>query len=135
MKILGIDYGEKRIGLAVSDETLTFAREVGIMAPKQFWLEIRGFLKDNGIGKIVLGWPLNMDGGETKKTQEISYFKLKILKETGLPVETTDERLSSVMARNLPGGKVKTDSLAAQILLQNYLDKTKMADKKITNNL
>lgn len=123
MKILGIDYGEKRIGLAISDESQTFARELTILSPKEFWKQIKNIISENQITKIVLGWPLNMSGEETKKTKEISNFQLLISKKIGLPVEVIDERLTSKMAGNLPGGHRDVDSLAAQILLQNYLNR------------
>jgi len=125
MKILGIDYGEKRIGLAISDETETLARELDILSPKEFWEQVNKLISDQQISKIVIGWPLNMDGGETKKTKEVKSFKLKVERETKLPVETIDERLTSQMAEHISGGKKDLDSLAAQILLQNYLNKNK----------
>jgi len=124
-KILGIDYGEKRIGLAVSDESQTFARELAILSPKEFWEQVGQLISSQSISKVVLGWPLNMSGEMTEKTREVESFKLKVESETKLPVEVIDERLSSQMAQNLPGGKQNVDSLAAQILLQNYLDKNK----------
>lgn len=127
MRILGIDYGEKRIGLAVSDETQVLARELDILPPKEFWDSINQIILNHSITKIVLGWPLNMQGQETKKTKEIANFKAELSKKTGLPVETADERLSSKMAQNISGGKKNLDSLAAQILLQNFLDKKKNA--------
>ena len=125
MKILGIDYGEKRIGLAVSDETMTLARELTILSPKEFWSQLNKLISDQQISKIVIGWPLNMSGQETKKTGEVKSFKLKVESATGLPVDTMDERLSSQMAENISGSKKDLDSLAAQILLQNYLDREK----------
>jgi putative Holliday junction resolvase len=125
MKILGIDYGEKRIGLAISDETQTLARELDILSPKEFWKSLNLLILNHSIGLIVLGWPLNMDGGETKKTREVESFKLKVESETKLPVEIIDERLSSQMAEHIIGGNKNIDSMAAQILLQNYLDKQK----------
>ena len=124
-KILGIDYGEKRIGLAVSDESLTLARELVILSPNEFWKQIQQIIEENQIAQIVLGWPLNMSGQETAKTKEIESFKLKLESKTGLKVETMDERLSSAMTNSLPGGSRNKDSLAAQIILQNYLDKQK----------
>lgn len=124
-RVLGIDYGEKRIGLAISDESLTFARELDILSPKEFWQSLNLLILNHSISKIVIGWPLNMDGGETKKTEEVKSFKLKVESKTGLPVEIMDERLSSQMAEHISGGKKNLDSLAAQILLQNYLDKNK----------
>ncbi len=124
-KILGIDYGEKRIGLAVSDESLTLARELEILSPNEFWKQILNLIKEHNLNLIVLGWPLNMSGEQTEKTKEVENFKLKLENKTGLKVEVMDERLSSQMAGNLPGGRKKVDSLAAQIILQNYLDKQK----------
>jgi putative Holliday junction resolvase len=125
MKILGIDYGEKRIGLAISDETQTLARELDILSPKEFWKSLNLLILNHSISKIVIGWPLNMSGGETQKTKEVESFKLKVESQTGLPVDIMDERLSSQMAEHIKGNKKDLDSLAAQILLQNYLDKNK----------
>lgn len=125
MKILGVDYGEKRIGLAVSDQSQTLARELKILSPKEFWQSIKQIIKDQEISLIILGWPLNMSGQETKKTQEVGSFKLKVESLTSLPVETIDERLSSKMTNSLPGGAKNKDSLAAQIILQNYLNMRK----------
>ncbi len=125
MKVLGIDYGEKRIGLAISDETQTLARELVIVSPKEFWQQITQLIKDQEISSIVLGWPVNMSGQETKKTEEVKSFKEKVKRMTNLAVEVMDERLSSQMAESISGGKKNLDSLAAQILLQNYLDKQK----------
>ncbi len=156
MKILGIDYGEKRIGLAISDETQTFARELTILSPKEFWEQVNKLISDQEISKIVLGWPLNMSGQPTEKTREVESFRKKLIEklsakslptaghlggsatmsakrtlggkvesETGLQVEIIDERLSSQMAEHIIGGKKDVDSLAAQILLQNYLDRSK----------
>lgn len=123
MKILGIDYGEKRIGLAISDESFTLARELEIVSPQEFWHKIGGILEKHEVQKIVLGWPFSMDGKETKKTVEVKEFKQKLEKKLGLFVEIQDERMSTIMAHNLPGGRHNVDSLAAQIILQNFLNK------------
>lgn len=125
MKALGIDYGEKRIGLAISDESRTLARELTILSPKEFWKQINQLISSQQISQIVLGWPLNMKGEMTEKTKEVESFKLKVESKTGLKVEIMDERLSSEMVVNLPGGKQNIDSLAAQIILQNYLNSVK----------
>jgi putative holliday junction resolvase len=124
-KILGVDYGTKRVGLAISDESLTFARELKILPPNVFWKEILEIINENKILKIILGWPLNMNGGETNKTREVKKFIEKLKKITNIEIDTIDERMSSKMAHNLPGGNVNVDSLAAQIFLQSYLDKIK----------
>jgi len=125
MKTLGIDYGEKRIGLAISDESQTFARELIILSPKEFWEQIEQVISENEVTQIVLGWPLNMSGEETDKTREVAGFMEQLSTKTGLSIQIMDERLSSQMAENIKGDKKNLDSLAAQILLQNYLDKNK----------
>lgn len=125
MKILGIDYGEKRIGLAISDESQTFARELGIVSPKQFWKQIGGLVAEEGVEKIVVGWPINMSGHETKKTHEVKTFIADLQRALRIAVDMIDERLTSVMAKSFSGTEKNIDSLAAQILLQNYLDKNK----------
>ena len=125
MKILGIDYGEKRIGLAISDEGLMLARELNILSPKEFWVTIENLVATNEIKTIALGWPLALSGNETKKTEEVNNFKLKLEAVVKIPVVLVDERLSSVMAGNLAGGHKNIDSLAAQIILQNYLNQQK----------
>ncbi len=125
MRVLGIDYGEKRIGLAISDETQTLARELAILSPKIFFDQIQSIISEHQISQIVLGWPVNMSGQETKKTEEVKKFKEKLESKISIPIETTDERLTSKMAEHLPGGKRDVDSLAAQIILQNYLNKIK----------
>lgn len=123
MKILGIDYGTKRIGLAISDESQTIARELAIVGPKQAMEKIAICIAEHEVSTIVLGLPLNMSGQETQKTKEVKAFKAKLEKQFHLSVVAQDERLSSVMASSLPGGRKNVDSLAAQIILQNYLDR------------
>jgi putative Holliday junction resolvase len=121
--VLGIDYGEKRIGIAISDESQTIATELNIRSPKEFWQEIGELINSQQITRIVLGWPLNMSGQMTKKTKEVEQFKLKLENSTELPVEIIDERLSSHMAGQIKNSGRNLDSLSAQILLQNYLNK------------
>lgn len=125
MKILGIDYGTKRVGLAISDETQTLARELTILNPQQFWSQIEELISIEGIERIVLGLPLNMSGGNTASTELAQKFSDELQKRfPETPVEFMDERLTSVMAESM-GRKTDIDSLAAQIILQNYLDRAK----------
>ena len=125
MKILGIDYGTKRIGLAISDETKTLARELAIIAPNKIFNEIINLHKQDPLESIVLGYPLSVRGDITEKTKEVLAFQKKLETKIKLPVYLSDERFSSAMAQSLPGGRQAVDSLAAQIILQNYLDKIK----------
>ncbi|MEK7651665.1 MAG: Holliday junction resolvase RuvX [Patescibacteria group bacterium] len=122
-RILAIDYGEKRMGLALSDEEQKFAFEFEIWSPEQIFEDLPNLLKEKDVSKIVLGNPLNMSGESTKKTEEVVEFKKKIETMCGLEVELVDERLSSKMAENISGHSKNIDSLAAQIFLQNYLNK------------
>lgn len=125
MKILGIDYGEKRIGLALSDETQTLARELDIWSPEKFWKQIAELIAKEAIERVVVGLPLNMSGEKTQKSVEVQGFVDELSKLINPPVEVVDERLSSVMAQQIAGQSNNIDSLAAQIFLQNYLDKNK----------
>ncbi|MDQ3018599.1 MAG: Holliday junction resolvase RuvX [bacterium] len=122
---MGIDFGTKRMGLAISDESYTLAREYGILSPKEFWHKLPELIENEGVERIIIGLPLNMSGDHTDKTREVQAFSDLLQQRVAIPVEFMDERLSSVMAGHLPGGKKNVDSLAAQIILQNYLDKTK----------
>ena len=77
------------------------------------------------VEKIIIGLPLNMSGEDSQKTVEARGFAEKVATITGVDVELVDERLSSAMAQNISGQKNNLDSLAAQIILQNYLDRQK----------
>lgn len=124
-RVLGIDYGEKRIGLALSDEEQKFSFEYDIWQNYEFFERIESLIAEQDIEKIVLGFPLNMDGGETQKTQEVKEFKEHLLKQVSIPIEILDERLSSKMAAKIAGSDSEIDSLAAQIILENYLNKNR----------
>ena len=126
MKILGIDYGTKRVGLAISDESQTLARELNILSPKEFWWGIKDLIATEAIERIVIGLPLNMSGGSTQSTEAAQKFYDELQERfPEIPLEFMDERLSSVMAESM-GRKKDVDSLAAQIVLQNYLDRAKI---------
>ena len=129
MKILGIDYGTKRVGLAISDESQTLARELNILSPKEFWMQIEQLIETEGIERVIIGLPLNMSGEPTQSTAVAQEFydelNNRFIKAgRKIDVEFMDERLSSVMAESM-GRKTDVDSLAAQIVLQNYLNKAK----------
>lgn len=134
MKILAIDFGTKRIGLAISDETETLARELDILSPKEFWQKLAGIIKDNEVEKIIIGLPLNMSGEPTQKTSQAKQFAKQVEDKANVTVELTDERLSSQMAESISGSSQNLDSLAAQIFLQNHLDKMKCVEPDLPNN-
>lgn len=121
-KILAIDYGDVRIGLATSDEDQQFAFEYDIWLAGQFFKKLPGLLAEMKIQKIVLGYPLTLSGGKSAMTEEVLRFKKKLESLAGVPIELLDERLSSKFAAKIAGSSKNIDSLAAQLFLQTYLD-------------
>lgn len=123
-RILAIDYGKKRIGLALSDpsQTVAFPREVlpnkGIKAVLH---RLRELIDIEEVGLLLVGWPINMKGELTDQTRETQAFIDTIQPELGLEIKTMDERLSTIQAAKYQGD----DAMAAQILLQTYLDMIK----------
>jgi len=135
MRVLGVDYGQKRIGLALSDETGTIAQSLnyidggGVAAVSR---EIGRISAERKAGKIVVGVPLRLDGTRSEQTERTLVFIAELRRATTIPVAQWDERLTSVQAERvlLEGNvrrsdrKQKIDKLAAQIMLQSYLDAT-----------
>ena len=131
-KILGIDYGDVRVGLAITDSTNTIATGLDtlVIQGNQDVLikKLEEILSENDISTIVIGYPKNMDGTISKKAVEIDKL-IEKLEKLGVPVKKWDERLTTVMAygtmRQL-GIKQKeknkfADKLAATTILQDYL--------------
>ena len=134
MRILGVDYGEKRIGLAVSDPLGMFAQPLeAVQVEDDFPAaaeRIAQVARDYDAAEIVLGLPKNMNNTIGPKAEEALLFKELLLEKTGLPVTTWDERLTTRLAeRHLrqtgwsrQRRKKRVDMVAAQIILQGYLD-------------
>lgn len=135
MKIMGLDYGEARTGVALSDE-------LGIMAHGLESIEHKGndkkllericeIIKANKVSKIVIGYPLNMNATKGPRIQKTDAFIKKLEEQTGLPVERIDERLTTVAAHKtmtllgVSADKKKkiVDTISAEYILQMYLDK------------
>ena len=119
-RILAIDYGEKRIGLAVSDETKIIAQ------PKPYILNIEkqkllNFIKANDIEEILLGLPIGLSGKDTKSTEKVRDFAFWLKEKTGLPIKFIDERFTTKEVTRLEKNKELIDSLVAQKLLDRYL--------------
>ena len=135
-RILGIDYGEKRIGVAVSDPTNTFAQPYTTLENKSqeyVFTQILKIAEEKDVARIVIGLPGNMNGTIGPKAREAMRFAEKLQDITHLPVVTWDERLSTSRAytslaasgMSLAKKKKKIDKMAAQFILQNYMDFTK----------
>ncbi|MCK5652641.1 MAG: Holliday junction resolvase RuvX [Gemmatimonadetes bacterium] len=136
MRILGIDFGERRIGLALSDPTgtiasplPTMARRAGKRPPIKALAEIAA---ENDVEVIVMGLPLNLAGDETEWCAEIRRVGALLEDRTGLSVRYVDERMTSVQAERavrslgLPKKererKERIDAAAAVLILQRWLD-------------
>ena len=130
---LGVDYGEKRVGLAVSDESGILAtplRIADVLSPKQAARAVREACAEIEAVGIVVGLPLNMNGTIGFKAEEVNVFCERLRRSVNVPVETWDERLSTSMVErvlleaDMSRGKRRKvrDKLAAQVILQGWLD-------------
>ena len=133
MRILALDHGTKRIGVAVSDETKTIAQPLEYIPAKPFadFLErLKKLLVEKEIDLVLIGLPRNMDGTYGPAAQKVEAFVAVLRNAITVPIKTWDERLTSSQTnRILIQGKVrrdkrkeKVDKMAAAILLQSYLD-------------
>lgn len=131
---LGIDYGRKRIGLAISNPEQSIASPLGSVAgqddPAADARTLLPTIGENQVEICVVGLPINMDGSEGRQAQKTRAFAEKLVEACGLPVKLADERLTSYAADQVldtaqAGRKTRRrhrDALAAQAILQTYLD-------------
>jgi putative Holliday junction resolvase len=133
MRILALDHGTKRIGVAVSDETKTIAQPLEYILAEPFagFLgRLKILLVEKEVDLVLIGLPRNMDGSYGPAAQKVEAFVAVLRSAITVPVKTWDERLTSSQAnRILIQGNVrrdkrkeKVDKMAAAILLQSYLD-------------
>ena len=137
MRIIGLDFGSKTVGVAMSDGLLLTAQGVEIVRRKsptklrQTLARIEEIIAEYGdVEKIVLGYPKNMNSTEGERCERTLEFKEMLEKRTGLPVVRWDERLTTVAADNVmmesgirrENRKQYVDEIAAQFILQGYLD-------------
>jgi putative Holliday junction resolvase len=130
-RVLGIDPGEARIGIAVSDDLNMLAHPVVTLSAKDDPIEkIRAIIAEKGVDRIVIGVPRNMDGTYGPAAEKSRAFADLLKEKLGLPVIKWDERLTTVAAqralheagRNSKQQKSVIDQAAAQIILQGWLD-------------
>jgi putative Holliday junction resolvase len=133
MRILGLDFGTKRIGAAISDELLLTAQSIETIErqdQKTDFEVISKLIAEKNITEVVVGVPFNMNGTHSAKTKEAMAFIDNLAKAVAVPVRTQDERLTTAQAErvlleaDMSRAKRKglRDKLAAQIILQSYLD-------------
>jgi putative Holliday junction resolvase len=133
MRILAIDYGSTRIGLALGDPTGTLARPLPFVTAKpdaKLAREIVELAKQHDVNLFILGLPRNMDGTSGEAATKVQAFAAILRQATPIPVKLIDERLSTVQAsrqlqeagKNTRKQRGQIDSEAACVLLQGYLD-------------
>ncbi|MDI6703955.1 MAG: Holliday junction resolvase RuvX [bacterium] len=136
MRILGLDVGDRRIGVAVSDESCTLSTPIEVIERKDdehTMVHLKEIISNYDISEIVVGLPKGMDGENSEQTRKVYSFIVLVKREIKLPIKLWDERLTTVMAekvlikanmrRNNRKGII--DKLSASIILQNYLDNKK----------
>ena len=142
MRILGLDYGSKTVGVAISDPFGWTAQGLEIIRRKEenklrkTYARIEEIIKEYGVTEIILGYPIMLSGDEGVRVEFCKVFKENLERRTGLPVTFRDERLTTVEAYEImtEAGIPKkdwglyVDRIAAQLILQGYLDE--LADEK-----
>ncbi|HRH26396.1 MAG TPA: Holliday junction resolvase RuvX [Candidatus Paceibacterota bacterium] len=138
-KTLGIDYGTRKIGLALSDDGGTFAFPYGVIPRIGGEAHIARLVKDLEVGVLVMGKSTNLSGGDNTIVEEAKLFADAVSSQTSIKVVFIDERFSSMQANQDPGQKkarpqtrtrntersIDDDAHAAAIVLQSYLDMQK----------
>ena len=133
MKALGLDHGDKRIGVAVSDDLgmLAHPLEYVLAEPYEVFLKrLKTIVDERQIEQIVVGMPRNMDGSYGPQALKVQDFLATLKKSVVVPIQSWDERLTSVSAMknlreagvNAKKAKAKVDASAAAVMLQAYLD-------------
>lgn len=130
MRALGIDYGEKRVGLALSDPMQIIATAYDILAhddnDEYVICELLNIIKKKSVTKIIVGLPLNMNGSKGFQAERVELFVERLKKEINLPIIFEDERESSKkvkeIMKEIKSKDERIDDRAAAVILQNYLD-------------
>ena len=133
MRILAIDHGTKRIGIAVSDELKMIAQPLEFVPAEpfaDFLTRLKDLLREKEVELILIGMPRNMDGSYGPAALKVQEFIAALRGAITVPIKAWDERLTSVQANRLliqanvrrEDRKQKVDKMAAAILLQSYLD-------------
>ncbi|MFW5981312.1 MAG: Holliday junction resolvase RuvX [bacterium] len=136
MRIMGLDYGDKTIGIAISDKMGWTAQNKGVIRRQNLTVdleELKEYMEEYQVEEIVVGLPLNMDGSKGKRVEKTQDFINFLKKRIDLPIKVWDERLSSKQAESIlleadlsrKKRKKVIDQVAAAIILQSYLDANK----------
>lgn len=132
-RILAVDYGRKRIGLALSDELCLTARPLATLVRvnrRKDMNRLREICREHQVKQVIVGQPLHMTGESSPLAEEAARFAARLGKEAGLPVELVDERLTSWEAKSIVSeigrgsrrGAAPIDDVAAAVFLREYLE-------------
>ncbi len=124
MRVLALDYGSARTGVAISDASGTLARPVSVVkkaATEKGLAELVEIVTHNEVERIVVGLPLTLRGEHGKQATETDAFVTALRTVVSVPVETADERFTTALAQRF-GGTAPQDAVAAAHLLQSWLD-------------
>ena len=126
MRILGIDYGTKRVGLALTDDKgmMAFPHSV-VLNDDKLLSSIEKIIAKEKVGKIVIGHSLDRKGGENAVHAQVEALMLDLTLAVGLPIELEPEQYTTQEAIRLQGRNDKTDAAAATIILNTYLSRKK----------
>lgn len=131
MRILGIDYGRKRVGLALSDPLGYSAQPFGYLPKdKKIFDQIRNVIKEKTVSEIVVGHPRSLSGHEGEMAKEVEAFAKELEEKVGKPVHLWDERFTTSEAENLlvsadvrrSKRKEVRDTIAASLILQGFME-------------
>ena len=137
MRIMAIDYGDARTGVAVSDLTgllAGFTTVIQLRKPEPVADELARLAKEHGVEELVMGFPRNMDGTEGPRAELYRAFAAMVEEKTGLPVTLWDERRTTIEAHAIlhqSGKRMKThkknvDAVAATLILEGYLTRKRL---------
>lgn len=132
-RLIGLDIGEKRIGVAVSDPLNITAQSIGKIERKNIKADIekiKGLINGYCADKVILGMPLNMNGTKGKSAEAVENFAAALKKEISIDVEMCDERLTTMQGERMlieadisrKKRRQNIDKISAQLILQNYME-------------
>lgn len=132
-RLIGIDYGERRIGISLCDLTWTIASPFKIFSYKEFFENLPKLIVAENIISAVIGWPINMDGSKSNQCLRIENFVENVQKNISLPFYSWDERLSTMAVHRTmieadlsrKRQKEVVDKMAAAYMLQGFIDSLK----------
>lgn len=135
-RILAIDFGQKRVGLAVTDPLQIIATRLETVATNQIWIFLKEYFAKENVEKVIIGYPVQMNNQPSQSVQYINPFIRRFLKEyPNIPIQQVDERFTSKLAfqtmidaglsKKERQNKGLVDGVSATIILQSYLEQKK----------